>query len=528
MPLFRKILIANRGEIALRVMRTCRELGIRSVAVFSDADREAIHVRAADEAVRLGPPPPAESYLSVERVVEAARGAGADAIHPGYGFLSENPLLPEACRRAGVVFIGPDAEPMARLGNKLEAKRLARAAGLEILPGTDHAVSQAREVVECGRRWGYPLLLKAAAGGGGRGMRVVREEGKAAGELRAAMDEARGAFGDPSVYVERYLERPRHVEIQVLCDRHGSGMVLGERECSIQRRHQKLIEESPSPAAPRAAVEEAGRRAAALCAEAGYAGAATFEFLMDAEGKLTFMEVNTRLQVEHPVTEMRFGVDLVEQQVRIAAGRKLPRWLVRREPRGAAIEARIYAEDQEQYVLPAVGALEALKLPGGPGVRCDSGVYPGYRVPTEYDPLLAKVIVWAEDRPRALARLSRALGECVFGGVRTTLPFLQGTLADSEFRAGRYSTGFVQERWENRRIGRGNRKKARQAGRAGEATSLRLRAVLAVAALEARRAARQVQPSARPSAWRSALGWPPPGPGRGWSGRSPARQGGRG
>jgi acetyl-CoA carboxylase biotin carboxylase subunit len=527
MPFFRKILIANRGEIALRVMRTCRDLGIRTVAVFSDADREAAHVRAADEALRLGPAPPAESYLAVEKVVGAARQAGADAIHPGYGFLSENPALPEACRKARIVFIGPDADPMAKLGNKLEARKLAERAGLHVLPGTSRDVREAAEIVECGRRWGFPLLLKAAAGGGGRGMRVVREAGRAEEELRAARGEARAAFGDPTVYVEKYLERPRHVEIQVLADRHGNAVALGERECSVQRRHQKLIEESPSPAAPRAVVQEAGERAAAICAEAGYAGAATFEFLMDADGNLTFMEVNTRLQVEHPITELRFGLDLVEQQIRIAAGRRLPAALQRRRPRGAAIEVRINAEDPERDFMPATGAIQFLRLPEGPGVRCDSALYPGYAVPLHYDSLLAKIITWGETRARALGRMRRALSECRILGVPTTLPFHRWVMEDTEFRAGRYSTAYVQERWETRRRGKGKSKRGAGARPGRKGDTLRLRAALAVVALEIRRGARAVLPAPPEPAWKKAFRPAPLRQGGGWSGRLPPPPGGR-
>ena len=523
MPLFKKILIANRGEIAVRVMRTCREMGIRTVAVYSDADREAVHVRAADEAWRLGPPPATESYLSVQRVIGAARSSGAEAIHPGYGFLSENPLLSKACSTAGIEFIGPDPGPMEKLGNKLQARKMAQEVGLGVLPGTTDAVSDVEEVLECGRRWGYPLLLKAAAGGGGRGMRVVRKADQASAELRAAQNEARAAFDNSTVYVERYLENPRHVEIQVLSDRHGNSLALGERECSIQRRHQKLIEESPSPAAGRQELEEAGRNAAALCAAAGYAGAATFEFLMDSSGKLMFMEVNTRLQVEHPVTEARFGVDLVEQQIRIAAGEKLPDWLVARRPRGAAIEVRIYAEDPEEYFLPDPGVVEILQLPEGPGVRCDSSIYQGYRVPTEYDPLLVKVITWGRSRPQALARMRRALSECRISGLRTTQPFLAWVLVDPEFRAGRYSTGFVAERWDNRSVERKKRRR-KSNSRVTGAMPLRVRAALAAVALEARRYSRAaaVQSSPRLSSWRRALG-PQRDVGGGWSGR-----GGRG
>ena len=527
MPYFRKILIANRGEIALRIMRTCRDLGIRTVAVFSDADREAAHVRQADEAVRLGPAPAAESYLAVEKVIGAARRAGADGVHPGYGFLSENPALPEACRRARIAFIGPDAGPMAKLGNKLEARKLAERAGLHVLPGTSRDVRDAAEIVGCGRRWGFPLLLKAAAGGGGRGMRVVREAGRAEEELRAARGEARGAFGDPTVYVEKYLERPRHVEIQILADRHGGALALGERECSVQRRHQKLIEESPSPAASRAAVQEAGRRAAAICVEAGYAGAATFEFLMDAGGTLTFMEVNTRLQVEHPITELRFGVDLVEQQIRITAGRRLPAALSRRRPRGAAIEVRINAEDPEQNFMPATGRVEHLRLPEGPGVRCDSALYAGYQVPLHYDSLLAKIITWGENRARALGRMRRALAECVILGLPTTLPFHRWALDDAEFRAGRTSTAFVQERWEmRRRAGTASKKDAgRRSKRRGD--PLRLRAVLAAVALEIRQGARGAALPPPQAAWKRAFQPAPLRPGGGWSGRSqpPARDG---
>jgi len=523
MPLFKKILIANRGEIAVRVMRTCREMGIRSVAVYSDVDREAVHVRAADEAWRLGPPPAIESYLSVERVIDAARSSGAQALHPGYGFLSENPLLSEACTTAGIVFIGPDPGPMERLGNKLQARKMAGEVGLEVLPGTTDAVSGVEEVLECGRSWGYPLLLKAAAGGGGRGMRVVRKAGQAAAELRAAQNEARAAFDNPSVYVERYLENPRHVEIQVLSDRHGNSLALGERECSIQRRHQKLIEESPSPAAGRKELEDAGQNAALLCAAAGYAGAATVEFLMDAGGKLTFMEVNTRLQVEHPVTEARFGVDLVEQQIRIAAGEKLPEWLATRRPRGAAIEVRVYAEDPEEYFLPAPGVVEILQLPEGPGVRCDSSIYQGYRVPAEYDPLLVKVITWGRSRPQALARMRRALSECRISGLRSTQPFLAWVLADPEFRAGRYSTGFVAERWDNRSVERKKRRR-KSTSRVTGAVPFRVRAALVAVALEARRHGRSTaaETSTRLSPWRRVLD-PQRGPGEGWPGR-----GGRG
>ncbi|MCZ6778254.1 MAG: ATP-grasp domain-containing protein [Acidobacteria bacterium] len=519
MPLFKKILIANRGEIAVRIMRTCREMGIRTVAAYSDADREAVHVRAADEAWRLGPPPATESYLSVERVIEAARSSGAEAIHPGYGFLSENPLLSKACSEAGLVFIGPDPRPMERLGNKLQAREMAREAGLGVLPGTRDAVSGVGEILECGRSWGYPLLLKAAAGGGGRGMRVVRKEGHAAAELRAAQNEAQRAFGNPSVYVERYLEQPRHIEIQVLSDRHGHSLVLGERECSIQRRHQKLIEESPSPAAGRQELEEAGRNAAALCTAAGYAGAATVEFLMDSRGKLTFMEVNTRLQVEHPVTEARFGVDIVEQQIRIAAGEELPEWLTTRRPRGAAIEVRVYAEDPEEYFLPDPGVVKILQLPEGPGVRCDSGIYQGYRVPMEYDPLLVKVITWGRSRPQALARMRRALSECRISGLRTTQPFLAWVLADPEFRAGRYSTGFVAERWDNRSSERKKRRR-KSHGRVTEVMPLRVRAALAAVALEVRRYSRATArlSSTSLSSWRRALGHQRD-PGGGWSGR---------
>jgi acetyl-CoA carboxylase biotin carboxylase subunit len=368
-------------------------------------------------------------------------------------------------------------------------------------------------------------------------MRVVREAARAAEELRAARDEALASFGDPSVYVERYLERPRHVELQILADRHGAALCLGERECSIQRRHQKLIEESPSPAAPREEVEMAGQRAAAMCVEAGYAGAATFEFLMDDRGHLTFMEVNTRLQVEHPITEARFGVDLVEQQIRIAAGRPLPGWLVRRRPRGAAVEARVYAEDPEQGFLPAAGRLEMLHLPSGPGVRCDSGVYSGYRVPLEYDALLAKIVTWGETRRQALARMRRALEECTIGGLPSTLPFLRWTLADPEFRAGRYSTWYISERWDRRHelCAPAGRAAAAAGGAGGSGASggggrrppLRLWAALAAAALETRRGAARAQAgSARRGAWAAAFAPRPFEPGGGWSGRRRARDGG--
>ena len=447
--MFRKVLIANRGEIAVRVMRTLREMGIASVAVYSDADRTSLHVRMADEAERVGPPPSAESYLAIDRILDAARKHGAEAIHPGYGFLSENAEFAAACEDAGIVFIGPSAASIRMMGSKTAARQAAVAAGTPVVPGTEQPVDLegARDFA---RAHGYPVLLKAVAGGGGKGMRRVDREADLESAYRNAASEAERAFRDPAIYVEKLIERPRHIEIQLLGDRHGNMIHLGERECSIQRRHQKVMEECPSPLAAlypemRDAMGEAAIRAARA---AGYYNAGTVEFLVDRDRRFYFLEMNTRLQVEHPVTELVTGLDLVRLQVEIAAGARLPLTQQQVAWRGAAIECRIYAEDPYNNFLPYPGKLTRLHRPLGPGIRLDGCVYPGWTVPVEYDPLLAKLAVWAATREDAADRMLRALGEYDVGGIRTNIGFFRQILEDVEFRAGRLHTGFIEEFFE--------------------------------------------------------------------------------
>jgi acetyl-CoA carboxylase biotin carboxylase subunit len=443
--MFRKILIANRGEIAVRIIRTCREMGIATVGVFSEADRAAPHVRYADEAYLIGPAPSRESYLRPDVLIETARKAGADAIHPGYGFLAENADFADGCAAAGLVFIGPSGNAMRAMGNKTAARQTMHRAGVPIVPGTRQGLKDDAEAIRIARETGYPVLIKAAMGGGGKGMRVVSREDDLAPALRAARSEAQSAFGDPTVYIEKYLEDPRHVEFQILADQHGHVVHLGERECSIQRRHQKLIEESPScilDDALRAAMGEAAVRAAAAT---GYANAGTVEFIVDRHRHFYFLEMNTRLQVEHPVTELRTGLDLVKEQIRIAAGAPL-RFAQRDIPfRGAAIECRISAEDPDENFMPSVGLITRLTEPGGPGVRVDRGFYRGYEVPIYYDPMIAKLIVWGETREEAIARMRRALAEYDIGGIKTTIPFHLRALSDPRFLSGEYTTRFVEQ-----------------------------------------------------------------------------------
>jgi len=441
---FRKILIANRGEIAVRVARACREMGIATVAVFSDADRDSLHVRYADEAYPIGPPAPAESYLRIDAILEVARRSGADAIHPGYGFLSENPRFAAACERAGAVFIGPPPRAMEMMGNKIEARRIMKAAAVPITPGSDGEVTTAAGVLAVAAELGWPILIKAAAGGGGRGMRVVRRAEDVASSLAACRSEAAAAFGDPSVYIERYAARVRHIEVQILADAKGNTLHLGERECSIQRRHQKLIEESPSPAIDEATRARLGEAAVRACRAIGYRSAGTVEFLGDGEGNFSFMEVNARLQVEHPVTEMVTGIDLVKAQIRIAAGEDLPLRQDEIRIRGAAIECRLCAEDPDNNFIPSPGRIERLRAPGGPGVRDDSGVYEGYVMPPHYDSLFAKLIVWGETREEAIERMRRALDEYVVEGIPTTLPFHRRVMGDARFIEGDLDTRFIE------------------------------------------------------------------------------------
>ncbi len=446
----KKVLIANRGEIAVRVIRACRDMGLATVAVYSDCDRAALHVRLADEAWPVGPNPPRESYLRIDAIVEAATRAGADAVHPGYGFLAENPAFAAACRDAGLIFIGPTAEAIALMGSKTAARQAAIRAGVPVVPGTQEPLDERvpdAEVLAVGARIGYPLMLKAVAGGGGKGMRMVASADELPAALRAARSEAGSAFGDSSVYLERRLLQPRHIEVQLLADQHGTVLPFVERECSLQRRHQKVVEESPSMAVSAERRQEMTSAAAAVARAVGYTNAGTIEFLLDADGSFYFLEMNTRLQVEHPVTEAVTGVDLVTWQIRIARGEALtldPAALL--APRGHAVECRIYAEDPDNGFLPSPGRIAALRAPQGPGVRDDSGVTAGGEVPIHYDPLISKLITWGESRAHALARMRRALGEYSVLGIKTTIPFFQWVLDDEDFVAGRFDTGFIDRK----------------------------------------------------------------------------------
>jgi acetyl-CoA carboxylase biotin carboxylase subunit len=442
--MFAKVLVANRGEIAVRVIRALRERGVRSVVVYSDVDRASLAVRMADEAVAIGPAPAQESYLRIDKILDAAKQTGAEAIHPGYGFLSENADFAAACEQAGVVFIGPPSEAIRKMGSKTAARKLAIAAGAPVLPGTEDPVADPEEARRVAREIGFPVLLKAAAGGGGKGMRRVDREEDLAGALRDAASEAERAFKSGEVFIEKLLLAPRHIEVQIFGDAHGNLVYLGERECSIQRRHQKVVEECPSPlvAAHPEMRRAMGEAAVAAARAAGYSNAGTVEFLADANRNFYFLEMNTRLQVEHPVTELVTGLDLVHLQLDVAEGKKLPFTQEEIAWRGWAIECRLYAEDPEHF-LPQPGRITRFDRPEGPGVRLDSGVYPGWTVPLEYDPLLAKLAVWAEDRDRAVARLARALEETHIGGITTNLPLFQALCADAEFRAGQLDTGFL-------------------------------------------------------------------------------------
>ncbi len=443
-PPFGKLLVANRGEIALRVIRACQELGVRTVAVYSEADARAPHVREADEAVCVGPPPSSRSYLLGERLIEVARRTGAEAVHPGYGFLSERAWFARAVREAGLVFVGPPAEAIEAMGSKTAARQLAVGAGVPVVPGTTEAVRDADEAVAIAERYGFPVLLKAAAGGGGKGMRVVRTPGELAAALASARREAQGAFGDDAVYVEKYIEGPRHVEIQVLGDHHGTMLHLGERECSVQRRHQKMIEEAPSVAVSPELRARMGATAVAAARAAGYVNAGTCEFLLDREGQFYFLEMNTRIQVEHPVTELVMGLDLVQWQVRIAAGERLPFAQAEFTPRGWAMECRITSEDAANGFLPSTGRIRHLHLPAGPGVRWDGGIEAGSEVGLHYDPMLAKLIVHAPTRELAIARMRRALLELVIDGVETSREFHLRVLEHADFRRGDISIQWLE------------------------------------------------------------------------------------
>src|SRR6266571_6275813 len=440
--MFKKILIANRGEIAVRIMRACQEMGIPSVAIYSEVDRASLHVRKADEAYAIGAAAATESYLSSPKILEVARKCGAEAIHPGYGFLSETPEFAAACARAGVKFIGPTAAAMAGMGSKTRARQAMQQAGVAVVPGSDRGL-ELRAAEKLAGEIGYPVMIRAAAGGGGKGMRLVRTAREMRGSFEAARSEAERSFGDGEVYLEKLLERPRHIEMQVLADEHGNAVYLGERECSIQRRHQKVLEESPSPAVDEAMRGRMGEVAVRAARAAGYTNAGTVEFLIDEEHNFYFLEMNTRLQVEHPVTEMITGLDLVQLQIRIAAGGKLPLAQEQVQLRGHAVECRIYAEDPENKFFPSPGKITRLLTAAGPGIREDSGIYEGWTVPVEYDPLLSKLIAYASTRAEAIARMQRALGEYFAGGIKTNVALFRRILGERDFQAGKFDTEFL-------------------------------------------------------------------------------------
>ncbi|MDT5061563.1 MAG: acetyl-CoA carboxylase, biotin carboxylase subunit [Acidobacteriota bacterium] len=449
--MFRKILIANRGEIAVRIIRACREMRISPVAVFSEADADALHVRLADEAYEIGPAPSVESYLRIERIIDAARRCGAEAIHPGYGFLAENAEFAQAVAEAGLTFIGPPAEAMRLMGTKTSARRIAVEAGVAVVPGTTDPLSSLDEARELAASFGYPVMLKASAGGGGKGMRLVRAEEELRSAFETAQSEAAAAFGNAEIYLEKAIERPRHIEIQIFADSHGNYVHLGERECSIQRRHQKVIEECPSPINDADLRERMGAAAIKAARAVDYRGAGTVEFLVaDATREFYFLEMNTRLQVEHPVTELVTGLDLVREQITVAAGAVLSFKQANVAWRGHAIECRVYAENPENNFLPSPGRITHLRVSAGPGVRDDGGVEAGAEVSIYYDPMISKLAAWGRTRAEAIDRLRRALDEYAVGGIKTTLPFFREVVRDAEFIAGRLDTGFITRFFEQR------------------------------------------------------------------------------
>jgi acetyl-CoA carboxylase biotin carboxylase subunit len=442
--MFNKVLIANRGEIALRVIRACRELGVQTVAVYSEADRESLHVRFADDDVCIGPAQSRASYLNIPRLIAAAEITGADAIHPGYGFLAENAEFAEICKASNITFIGPTPEQIRQMGDKASARRLAKEAGVPTVPGSEGVLEDAEQALVVAEEIGFPVIIKATAGGGGKGMRIAHDGDQFVQLFGLAQNEALSAFGNGDVYVEKYLEHPRHIEIQVMGDQHGKVIHLGERDCSIQRRHQKLIEESPSPAITKVLRDHIGGSAVALASAIGYVGAGTIEFLLDTDGKFYFMEMNTRIQVEHPVTEMVTGFDLVKEQIRVAAGEPLGLPGPLNGLRGHAIECRVNAEDPSRNFQPSPGLITAYHPPGGPGVRVDTHVYAGYRVPPHYDSLLAKVIVHGRNRAEALSRMGQALDSFILEGITTTIPFLARVIRHPDFVLGIVDTRFLE------------------------------------------------------------------------------------
>jgi len=442
--MFKRILIANRGEIAVRVIRACRELGVETVAVYSEADRTALHVQYADQAYLIGPSPSAESYLVIPKIIEVAKKSGAEAIHPGYGFLSERAPFARACKAAGIVFIGPTPEAIEKMGDKVTARTLMQKAGVPVVPGTDVLGSE-EEVLIAAERIGFPVMFKASAGGGGKGMRLVHSRDEVVSALRSVRSEAKSSFGDDRMYIEKFVEKPRHVEVQVLADTHGNTIHLYERECSLQRRHQKVIEESPSMAVNQAVREQMGQVAAEAAKAVNYVGAGTVEFLVDAQQNFYFLEMNTRIQVEHPVTELVTGVDLVKAQIEIAAGEHLALQQQDIQQRGWAIECRIYAEDPARDFFPSPGKIEILRTPGGNGIRDDSGVYEGWEVPIYYDPLISKLCAYGRTRDEAIQRMLRALQEYTVEGITTNIPFHRWALKHPRFLAGDLDTGFIPQ-----------------------------------------------------------------------------------
>jgi len=442
--LFKKILIANRGEIALRIIRACKELGIATVAVYSEADEYSLHVRFADECVRIGPGPSTESYLNIPRIISAAVITNSDAIHPGYGFLAENAQFAEICESSKIHFIGPSSEMIASMGDKAFAKATMKKAGIPTIPGSDGIVNDLKTAEAVAEQIGYPIIFKATAGGGGKGMRVVRERSELEAAFVTARTEANAAFKDPNLYIEKYFERPRHIEVQLLGDRYGNIVALGERECSIQRKHQKLIEESPSPVVTERLRKRLIDTAIKGAKQVNYQSAGTIEFLLDENGQFYFMEMNTRIQVEHPVTEVVFGMDLLKQQILLAAGEKLNSVIRGYKLRGHAIECRINAEDPEKNFRPCPGKIEHFHVPGGPGVRVDTHAYAQYQIPSYYDSLIAKLITWGKDRSEALVRMQRALEEFIIEGVATTIPFHQRVMQDKNFQSGQFDTKYIE------------------------------------------------------------------------------------